>query len=356
MKKTILIVTPKLSIAGGVSAYWNAILPILYHKNNLNITHIEIGGHGKNIFGILLDQWNFNKVLRQETDLAFLNPSLGMKSFFRDAFFAKQLLRKKIPFMVFFHGWDLDFEKKVEDKYMTFFLNTFGQAKKIFVLSTDFKNKILEWGYKGEVVIETTTLDSILINDFSIEEKQQKIATTDKKKILFLARLVREKGVFELVGAFESISKKLNDVELIIAGDGEDFQKLKQRVSKVSNVRVTGYVDGEDKVNLFKDCYIYCMPSYSEGLPISILEAMAFGVSIVTTDVGGLKEFFKSGEMGYFVKTHNVKDLEEKLLMLLTDIEKVKKISTHNYEYAQKYLLNTVVAKRIYGQLISALS
>ncbi len=314
MRNNILIVTPKLSTSGGVSSFWNALLPKLNIYNDLNISTIEIGGHGKNVFGPFVDQWKIRKTISNKIDLVFLNPSLGSRSFFRDALFAKQLINNGIPFVVFFHGWSLDFEKKVDVKYIRFFLKTFGQAKKIFVLSQDFKSKILEWGYKGEVIVETTNVDASLISNFSIDVKISEIQSTEKIKILFLARLLREKGVFETVEAFRQLNIKHENIELIIAGDGKDLDELKKFVKNDKNIIVAGYVEGQNKINLFRDCHIYCFPTfYGEGLPTSILEAMAFGMPVITTNMGGLKEFFQDGKMGFFVEPKNVDDLELKL-------------------------------------------
>ncbi len=347
----ILISTPKLSALGGVSTYWNSILPILYSYDDIKIKTMEIGGHGKNIVGPVLDQWNFHKKANTTIDLAFLNPSLGSKSFFRDALFARQLIKKNIPFIVFFHGWNLDFEKKVENNYIAFFLNTFGQAKKIFVLSKDFKNKILEWGYKGEVIIETTNIDAVLLKNFSIREKFDKTKTIKKIRILFLARLIREKGIFEIVEAFNILVQKYDNIELIIAGDGRDYEELKSRVKGNEKITVVGYVEGDEKIKLFTESHIYCLPSYSEGLPTSVLEAMAFGLPVITTRVGGLKSFFHDGEMGYFVKTKESGQLVEKLELLLTDRDIMLKMGEFNHKYAKEKLLNTIVAERIYKQV-----
>jgi len=349
MKKNILITLPKLTISGGVSSYWNSLLPVLEKYEDLNIEILEIGGHGKNIIGPVFDQWNFYKKTNSSIDLAFLNPSLGSKSFFRDALFARRLAKKNIPFLVFFHGWSLDFEKNVDEKYINFFLGSFGQAKKIFVLSKDFKNKILEWGYQGEVIIETTNVDNTLLKDFSIEEKLDKVKTSGKIRILFLARLLREKGVFETVEAFESLLEKFKNIELIIAGNGKDYEELKIRVEDNKNIIVVGYVEGQDKIDLFRKSHIYCFPTYyGEGLPTSILEAMAFGLPVLTTDVGGLKEFFQDEKMGFFVKGKDVKKLSEKLELLLLDLDKIVDMGKHNYQYANKKLLNTVVAERLH--------
>jgi len=349
--KNILITLPNLSTLGGVSSFWNALLPEFSKNKKLNVKTLQIGGHSKNIFGPLLDQWNFKKKVSNQIDIAFLNPSLGSRSFLRDALFAKQLVKKEIPFVVFFHGWSLEFERKVTQKYQKFFLKTFGQAKKIFVLSQDFKDIILMWGYKGEVIVETTNIDASLVKDFSMDNKITHFKKADIK-ILFLARLLREKGIFEIIEAFKSLKKKYNYIELTIAGDGKDLNEVKELVKDDKNITITGYVEGQSKIDLFTKNNIYCLPSYSEGLPISVLEAMAFGMPVITTRVGGLKDFFIDKKMGYFVEPKNVTEIEDKLELLLIDKEKIIQIGKYNYNYANKKLLNTVIAKRMYNYLV----
>jgi glycosyltransferase involved in cell wall biosynthesis len=342
----IIVVSPKLNISGGVSSYWNALIPELTKYYNIN--NFQVGGHGKNIFGPIIDQLKFKKEIQKKSDLVFLNPSLGSKSFFRDALLIKQIIKKRIPFIVFFHGWNLDFEKSVDKKYVNFFLSTFGQAKTIFVLSNDFKNKILKWGYQGKIILETTNVESTLISNFSTKDKFNKINHSSKIKILFLARLLREKGVFETVEAFRILNEKYNNIELIIAGDGKDLNELKDFVKNDKNIIVTGYVEGQNKIDLFKDSHIYCFPTfYGEGLPTSILEAMAFAMPVITTNMGGLKEFFQDNKMGYFVEPQNILELKNKLELLLLNHENIINIGRYNSNYANEKLLNTVVAKRI---------
>lgn len=349
----ILISHPNLSALGGVSVYWNAVLPILKTKEHITITTLEIGGHGKNILGPVVDQWNFNKHMKNNYDMAFLNPTLGSRSFFRDGLFAKNLIRNKTPFIVFFHGWDIAFEQQVDKKYINFFQGSFGHAQKIIVLSSDFKNKILEWGYQGEIIIETTNVDSSLLDDFSIEKKLSNINKSNTINILFLARLIKEKGVFETIEAFEALTNKFDNINLIVAGDGEDYEVLKKRVLGNNKIILTGFIQGQNKIDILEKCHVYCLPSYSEGLPTSVLEAMAFGIPVITTNVGGLKEFFQDEKMGYFVRQKDAKQLTEKLGLLLSNFSNITEIGRYNYNYAHENLLNTVVAERIYNQILT---
>ena len=349
----ILINTPKLQISGGVSSYWISLLSEFEKYNDLNMKHLEIGGHGKNLFGSLLDQYKMHNTLKSDMDLAFLNPSLASRSFFRDGLFAKQLIDKEIPFIVFFHGWNYNFEKKIDKKYIKFFLNSFGNAKKIFVLSEYFKNKILEWGYKGEVIVKITTVDSKLLNDFTIDKKIKTIHSAKTIKILFLARLVKEKGIYELIDAFTNLHNRYSNIELTIAGDGEELERIKQITEDIENIKIIGHIEGEEKIAYLKNSHIYCLPSYAEGLPISVLEALAFGLPVITTKVGGLADFFQDKKMGYFVKPKEIKELEDKLEILILDRKKIVEIGKFNHQYSKEKLLDNIVANEIYIDILS---
>ncbi|TVZ16915.1 glycosyltransferase family 4 protein [Maribacter sp. MAR_2009_72] len=349
MLKNITVTVPKLTLPGGVSAFWNALFPEFKAHEHVTFTPLEIGGHGKNIFGPLIDIWHLKKATDKPTDLLILNPSLGSRSFFRDAFFAKYLLRKNIPFVLFFHGWNLDFEKRIDEKYVSFFQKSLGKAKKIFVLSEDFKSKLLAWGYKGEVVVSTTMVNRSLFPNVAVQE--QEINKSSDFSILFLSRLIKEKGIYETIAAFEKLQGKHKNIELIIAGSGNELEPIRKLVANNDQIVLTGHVEGQKKIALYQNCDVYCLPSYSEGLPTSVLEAMAFGKPVITTPVGGLKSFFKDGTMGYFVHPKQAIDIEDKIAMLMVHPELRKEMGNFNYNFAHEHLLSNKVAQKILQEL-----
>ena len=348
----ILITVPNLSGIGGVTSFWNALFKSFKNYKEINFKALEIGGHGKNIFGPIIDQWRFHKSCTNKIDRALINPSLLNRSFFRDGLFAKQLSSKKIPFIVFFHGWDLEFEKVVDKRYINFFLNSFGKAETIFTLSQDFKNKMIEWGYRGEIIVETTTVDDALLSNFLFGNREKSLKIKKTIKILFLARIVKTKGVFRTIEAFKNLLKEIENIELIIAGEGEDFDEVKRVSSDIKNIHVVGNVQGQAKIDIFEECDIYCFPTnYGEGLPISVLEAMLFGMAIITTDDGGLKYFFQDEKMGYQVNPTDIDELTKKLKKLILNREKIMHFGKFNFNYAQEHLTNSTTAKRLYPYL-----
>jgi len=356
MKKTInniLVPMPNLVHKGGICSYWSAMFNSFEKFSDINFEVIKVGNTGKNIFGPLLDQWRFHSSCKNNVDMVILNPIIENRAFFREGLFAKQLVKKKIPFITFFHSMSEDFEKRVRDKYIKFFLNSYGHAVKIITLSEDVKEKIIEWGYQGEVVVEMTVVDSRLIKNFSFDEKIQNQDFSKKIQLLFLARMEKEKGIFELIDAFKKLQQDFKNIELILAGDGTAYSDVKEYVADLKGIRLVGYVEGKEKENLFKKSDIYCLPSYSEGLPVSILEAMAFGLPVVTTRVGRLKDFFIEDKMGYTSKIKDSIDLEKVLRKLLANHDDISKIGLFNFEYAREFLMSDAISKRFNRHLTS---
>jgi glycosyltransferase involved in cell wall biosynthesis len=347
MHNKILVTTPNLSEIGGVSSFLNTLLKAFEKDEEILFIPIQIGGNGKNLLGPIRDQYRVYRASKKEVAMGFINPSLLSKSFFRDGLFCKQFVSQNIPFVVFFHGWDKEFEKRVTQKYVNFFLNSFGKAQTIFVLSEAFKSKIIDWGYQGEVVVETTIIEDNFTKNFSIEEREQKLQNQAKFKILFLGRTEAEKGIFEIIEAFIKLLDRHKNIELLIAGEGKDFKTLDEITKGIKEIQLLGYVQGEEKTKLLKACDLYVLPSHSEGLPISVLEAMAFALSIVTTPVGGLKEFFQDEKMGYLVNKKDSNDLKRKLEIALSNPKKLLEQGRFNFNYAQKNLYGSMMAKRL---------
>jgi glycosyltransferase involved in cell wall biosynthesis len=207
----------------------------------------------------------------------------------------------------------------------------------------------LAWGYQGEIVIATTTVDAKLFQKQTVINEVD--SNEDTLKILFLSRLIKDKGVYETIKAFENLRTDNFNIQLIIAGSGEESETIESLVEQNENISLTGHVEGQEKIELYKNCVLYCLPSYSEGLPTSVLEAMSFGKPVITTPVGGLKSFFQDGAMGYFVQPKDADDLEMKLRTLLKDQGLRQKIGEFNFDYAHQHIMSDKVAKKMFEEI-----
>ena len=358
-KKTIITV-PFLNDPGGVASFYKAVLP---HFTHSIVETLEIGGT-RNAGGLLhpiVDQIRFRlAVQRKHPGLVHLNPSLGMKSFIRDGMFAWQAKRLGCSLLVFWRGWDKDFETVMEKKYLDFFRRTFGRANGFIVLASEFKQKLRSWGVTVPIYNGTTTVNENLLCGFDLAAKLDQIQQVATIKILFLARLEPAKGLFETVQAVRMLLDQNKQVSLTIAGEGKIRWEIETfcRNLNLSEKQVcfTGDIRGEYKVRAFAEHHIYCLPSYyGEGLPNSVLEAMAFGLPVVTRPVGGLADMFEDGKMGVLVQGKTPEEITNGLDRLISDRNNMVKIAKYNACYAQEHFMAPVVAKRlveIYASMI----
>jgi glycosyltransferase involved in cell wall biosynthesis len=357
----LLLTTPAFNDPGGVASYINSVLPFLAKMYDVQCFEIGSTRNKSRILHPIVDQIGFHRLISTtQFDMCHVNPSLNLKCFFRDGLLIWQAKKAGLPIIVFMHGWRKDFEHKVSQKFLRFFQNTFGQADAFIVLASEFKKVLRQWGVAQPIFLGTTTVEESLLENFSIEDKAVRIRQAEKIKILFLSRLEREKGVFEAVDAVSELVAKKLPVVLSIAGDGSVMGELRQYINEKKNpgntIQLLGYVKGLEKKAAFADNHLYCFPTYyGEGLPTSVLEAMAFGMPVVTRPVGGIADFFEEGRMGYLCNGRDPAELVQLLERLLSDREKLIEIGRYNHVFAKENFMGAKVAenlKYIYDRIL----
>lgn len=164
---------------------------------------------------------------------------------------------------------------------------------------------------------------------------KEKYNLTKDSYILFLGRMVPEKGIHYLIDAFNSIK---TNKKLVIAGGASDtdtyFHGLKKKSKNNKNIIFTGFVQGKELDELFSNAYIYCLPSDLEGMPLSLLEAMSYGNCCLTSDIPECAMVIQ--DKGVTFKKSDTKDLIKKLQELCKDKKEVNKYKKD----AQEYILN----------------
>jgi len=351
----VLITIPSLADKGGVAGYYNAILPLLEKEEGLNISYLEVGSTKDylKIFHPLSDMIRFYSKLSNYTpDLVHVNPSLNLKSYIRDGVIIFLSKLKRVPVLVFFRGWAKSFEPIVENKLRWFFKKTYMKTDGFIVLASEFRERLLEWGIKVPVFMGTTVVDEKLTLDYSIEKKIKIIKNAPEKKILFISRIEKEKGIFETLDALNLLVKKGHDVSLTIAGEGPALNNAIKYVSKdktlLDKVTFLGDVRGEKKKAIFESHHLCCFPSsYGEGMPTSVLEAMVFGMPIITRPVGGIKDFFENGKMGYITDSKDPDVIAELLEKIIIDKDKISEMARYNHFFAKKHFMAPKEAKRL---------
>lgn len=241
------------------------------------------------------------------------------------------------------HG--LDWQRAKWGGFATRFL-LFGEkmaakyADQVIVLSEGVK----------QYFADTYGRQTVLIPN-GINRPQMKNAKIIKKKyglegqdyLLFLARLVPEKGVHTLLAAYE---KSEVTIPLVIAGgsshSGEYCQKIEKMAERINagglrKVIMTGFVQGEELEELYSNALLYILPSEIEGMPLSLLEAMSYGNLCLTSDIPENTDVTQ--EYGVSFATGSVDALSEKIVELCTNMAVLRKEEKYKSERIRQYIL-----------------
>ena len=159
-------------------------------------------------------------------------------------------------------------------------------------------------------------------------------AATEKKfDLVFSARLARNKGIFLLLDALKFAIGQRPKTKLLIIGDGPEREKLIIRAKKLGiekNITLAGWVkDSQAVADLFSQSKIFIMPSFNEGGPRTLIEAMACGLAVIATRVGLAPEVVKDGENGFLVNWE-AEEIARKALILLDNQELLERFSNSN--------------------------
>ncbi len=348
----VLIVSQDFKHIGGVVE--TAQLLLSKFTGKIDVSH---GALGRRVGQVgarayvqpLLDMFNLFKLTRKESfDVIHVNPSFKVRSFVKE-FFVFMLfctLGYSGKILLFFHGWDPVFLQKLTSNIIgrKFLLFMFKRAGIIVVLSSKYRRSLIDLGVEEDKVVVLTTM----YNKADVPNNHEDI--TARNSILFLSRIVRKKGVFELVEAFEDLRKRHGNLHLIMAGDGPDMSLLEElvKVKKIENISFPGYIKGAEKRRAFEESSIFILPTFfSEGCPVSLLEAMAAGLVPVVPLSGGIADIVKPDETAIILETVTESSIVSAIDGLIGDPERMKLISKNVEIYAKDNFESDKVCDRI---------
>ncbi len=188
---------------------------------------------------------------------------------------------------------------------------------------------------------------TVIPNGVSLPEA---VADLHSQQVLFLGRLWQEKGILDLIDAAAIVVRRVSEVSFVCGGDG-DVDSLLPRLSQLGiedRFRFVGWVEGQAKVDLLASSSVFVLPSYFEGLPIGVLEAMAWGIPVVATRVGGIPEAVGDAA-GMLVESGDVEGLANALVSLLSDSALRKRVGRAGRERVEAEFTPAIVLGRIAG-------
>ena len=234
------------------------------------------------------------------------------------------------------------------------------EADKIIVVSNATRNYVLSLGAnptKIEVLHNGVDLERFKpLPDVKGEMRKKLGIPEEMCVVLTVRRLVYKNGIDTLLDSAEIIVKKNPKLVFVVVGRGPDFEEVKEKIAQLGmqrNFRLTGFVSDEDLPFYYNVADLFALPSKSgEGLPLVALEAMACGLPVIATDVGGTSEIL-SGEYGKLVPPNSPNSLAEAILEFsCKNLATLKKDLRTMME--QRYSWNRNVEKlgKIYEELI----
>ena len=173
----------------------------------------------------------------------------------------------------------------------------------------------------------------------------------------FVGRLAPEKNLFTLLEAFVKASRHTNKMKLIIVGAGPIEEKLKVLShDRGINDKIVFTGIRHDVNQLLSALDIFTLPSYTEGCPTSLLEAMASGKAIVASDIPSIREIVKHGKEAILVNPYNVEELKQAILLLHDNVDLRAELGRKAREKAKLYDVNRVYKQisNVYENLVSS--
>jgi len=349
----IFITSRHLSNKCGVVNYTNLLMDVL-EKEGHEFTHFGIGlipkYHKDLILPIVYSyqflKFNF-KLKKSNPEIVHLNPSLAWGSIIRDIIFLNIAKAQGYPVLFFMHGWRWQLFKKINniEFLKKLFRDNLQRADKILVLSKDFKDALVGLGLDEEKIEVTSTM--VESEKYDPGEKN----FSSPYNVLFCSRMSKAKGPFELIDAIPKVLDEFPKTNFIFMGNGpclEDSKSKARRMDIEDNVLFTGYKTGDEKIKWYKKSDLFVFPSHTEGFPNVYLEALAAGLPVVATPVGAMKHTLKDGKNGYKLESTPTipEEIAEKIIKLLRDPVKMKKISQNNLKKAkEKYDVEIICSK-----------
>jgi len=203
------------------------------------------------------------------------------------------------------------------------------------VLSKSLKPLLADFLPENKIFIQHNFIqDSLIVPVNEIIEQK----TFKSLRLIFLSNLMEEKGVLELLDAFDILNQKNINFQARFAGHiPSDQQRLLSRMEKMNNVEYIGVVQNSEKTKLLSWGNVFCLPTYypMEGQPISILEAMGFGNVIVTTKHAGIPDVC-SDQNALFVEKRDVNSIVSQIMFLSTSLSWLEQTSLFNLKQARE--------------------
>jgi glycosyltransferase involved in cell wall biosynthesis len=337
---------------------WNSMARKIRRRNVLN-AFVLYELPGVNLFGVLNPSHNYSYVFGLPYVFDYLKPEVvdcQSHLFLTTVQAIKTAKEFRIASIVTVHGV-MAKRGLIANLGQSIYLYTLGswvfkKATLVRCLTRSDAQELMRYGCPPEKIrIVPNAVDT---NLFSPQTERE------EDLVVWVGRFVQEKGLEYLLKAAKIVSRKAKNVKFLLVGDGP----LKAKIMKLASdlgllgkfVRFTGPLKREEVAKILGRASVFVFPSLREGLPLSVLEAMACGTPVVGSDVPGIKDLVVNGENGLLVPARNPKMLAEALLTLLNEVELRKEMGRKARRLVvAEYSWDSVISKieKVYYEAIN---
>ncbi len=333
-KIRVTIVAPGPQSEGGIRSVVERILPRLEAHGEFEVVWLASQRSGSAIEKLFCLLKSLVKAIYYlpRSDVVHLHGTVGLSLLRKSAFiWLARVTRCRVIFH--FHAPQAVFEQFFAKPGL---LTAYGrltlkQCDALVVLSESWGETVRsEFPESNIVVIYNPVAESLEAN------KGDRTASCN---VLYLAHLIRRKGFDDLIQAFALVAESVPDAQLIFCGSGEveHAQRLSADLGIADRVEFRGWISEKEKTVELARAAVFCLPSYDEGLPMGILEAMSSGVAIVTTPVGGVPDVLSHERNALLVDPGDIENLGKQLSRLLTDVQLRDRLSEEALRDSDKF-------------------
>lgn len=313
----VLMIGPSLGALGGMTTVEQNILDAIDCGENkvVFIPTYNEGNKAKKLVIAAAAYARYVSALKQ-CDLVHVHMA-SRGSYARKKVFMESAFKRGVPVVLHLHSGEFSmwFGKECDDAQRDDIRRTFHKCAAVIVLSEEWRDCLL-----SQSVCEASKLH-VLHNAVPVPARP--CSPCSRQDVLFLGRLDANKSPDVLLRASSGILEQYPNAKLIFGGDGypEHYEALAQELGIADRCEFLGWVSGDAKEELFARAGVYCLPSKNEGMPMSVLEAMAHGIPTIATPVGGVPQVITDGENGFLMPVDNENALSEILCELMASPE-----------------------------------
>lgn len=332
--------------AGGIYVTEKTLMDELCKEPGVTVEIFEFGSRAEKespfqrVAGRFKDLIAYDRLLRRSRpDLAYINSSYNKRAVPRDFGYALISRMRRTPLVVKYHGTDLPMVKGKAWFWRFLTKLTFRWSTMVVVLSS---MEIQQWTAAGFPAGKLRMLKNVLALERFRHNGAPKL---DPPGILFIARFVREKGLFELLRATRKLLDAGKKFTLYCVGDGpirQEAEALAAELRLGSSVNFTGLIPEEEATRYYLGSTILVLPTYTEGLSMTLLQAAAAGLPIVTTKVGAAPDYLKEPANCLWVDIGDADMIADRLCRLLSAHDLQRSMRENNRRLAEDFSVDAV--------------